>query len=180
MFYFWKEKTTETRDLQKKKVKDNDHTIHRKKKNRHEKKTNNNFENVKVCSVTVLSCVMCVSCVVQPQSSLRKTHKVPLKSDNEESHVTHLADKVSFVNGSNQANHSTNHERPWWCVIWCDVVLCGSVWLCVCFCFCFSLFLSEMLYISLYSKKRQILQCNWWIFSFFGKRQILRYYWWVN
>ena len=61
--------------------KDNEHTIHKKKKNERHYKNKINFENVKLCNVTVLSCVMCVSCVVLPQTSLRYTHKAPLRSN---------------------------------------------------------------------------------------------------
>ena len=78
-----KEKKTETRDLPKKKrVKDKStQYTKRKEKNERHDKNKFNYEKVKLCNVTVLSCVMCVSCVVLPQTSLRYTHKVPLRSN---------------------------------------------------------------------------------------------------
>ena len=53
MFYFSKEKK-KRREICKR-VKDNERTIHRKKKKERHDKNKYNFENVKVCNVTVLS-----------------------------------------------------------------------------------------------------------------------------
>ena len=77
LFFLEKKLRKQRRETcEKKGVFDNEHTMHKKKKNERHDKNKINFENVKLCNITVLSCVMCVSCVVLPQTSWRCTHKV--------------------------------------------------------------------------------------------------------
>ena len=135
MFYFLKKKRKKDERFAKQRVKDNERT-----KIIDTIKTKIILVTSKVSNVTVLSCVMRVSCVVLPQTSLRKTHKVPLRSDNEESHVTPFG-KTRYHSSTEVIKQITPPTKNGRGGVWSDVT-----WFCV---FCVSVCLFLFLFISL-------------------------------
>ena len=126
-FYIPRDKKTETKDFRKKKrVKDNEHTIHKKKR----KKTKDTIKNK--CNVTVLSCVMCV-CPVWFCIKLRCVihTKTLWEVINEESHETPKS-KTRYRSSTEVIKQITpptknGHGGVWSDVTWFRVVLCGCV-----------------------------------------------------